>query len=110
MDDHSAITPDNQPFVPPMTEAPVDDEQARSEAIDKQLGDIVNHPAWERIEAMLQARIDDFKGLKSVDFSGQSLDQVGQKFLVARMVAEELETILNNVRSANQAVREANEQ
>ncbi len=107
--DNSAITPDNQPFVPPMTEAPVDDAQAQAEAVDKQLGDIINHPAWEQIENMLKTRIDEFKTLRSADMAGLSLDQVGQKFLVARMVAEELENVLQKVRAANEASREANE-
>jgi hypothetical protein len=107
--DNSAITPDNQPFIPPMTEAPVDEAQAEAEALDKQLGDIVHHPAWDRIEAMMQERIEEFKTLRSADMAHLSLDQVGQKFLVARMVAEELELILNRVRSAAEADK-ANEQ
>ncbi len=107
--DNAAITPDNQPFMPAMTEEPVDPGQLEAEASDKQLGDIVNHPAWDRIEAMMQEHINEFKTLKSADLSGLKLEEVGQRFLVARMVAEELEGILISVRTAGEATRATEE-
>ena len=88
-----------------MTEEPQDTQQEAAEAVDKQVADITNHPGWDRVEARLRASIDEYKTLRSADLAGLKLEEVGQRFLVARMVAEELESILTWVHSVDDMVR-----
>lgn len=70
---------------------------------DKQIANLAEHPGWLEIEKLMSDKIDYYKKMNGLDTSKLTLEEIGQKFIVSNLVADELEQILNIVKStANQ--------
>jgi hypothetical protein len=70
---------------------------------DKQIANLAEHPGWIEVQKIMSDKIDYYKKMNGLDTSKLTLEEIGQKFIVSNLVADELEQILNIVKStANQ--------
>ena len=70
---------------------------------DKQIANLAEHPGWLEVEKIMTDKIEYYKKMNGLDTSKLTLEEIGQKFIVSNLVADELEQILNIVKStANQ--------
>ena len=105
--DNSALPPED--FV--LNAEPI--QEAQDEAIsvaldeDKQLASLKGMSGWERIAKDMQTDIDDLALLRTVDMSGLSIADVGERFLIASSIAAHLEKYLTRVENAAKAVADA---
>lgn len=64
---------------------------------DLALASLSENEGWKQLRGWLEQRRDDYKQMNHIDTSAMSLDEIGQKFVVASLVADEIDTILNRV-------------
>ena len=64
---------------------------------DKQIANLINHPGWLEIVKVMQEKVEFYKKMSGVDTSKMNLEEIGQKFIVSNLVADELQGILNLV-------------
>jgi predicted enzyme related to lactoylglutathione lyase len=69
----------------------------QEETKDKQIANLVNHPGWLEIVKVMQEKVEFYKKMSGVDTSKMNLEEIGQKFIVSNLVADELQGILNLV-------------
>lgn len=69
----------------------------QEETKDKQIANLVNHPGWLEIVKVMQEKVEFYKKMSGVDTSKMTLEEIGQKYIVANLVADELQGILNLV-------------
>lgn len=74
-------------------------EQAEILLKDKQIANLADHPGWLEIEKLMTEKVEYYKKMSGLDTSKLSLEEIGQKFIVSNLVADELENILNVVKS-----------
>jgi lipase chaperone LimK len=74
-------------------------EQEEATVKDKQIANLIDHPGWLQIQALMQDRIDYYKKMSGLDTSKLTLEEIGQKFIVSNLVADELAQVLNVVQS-----------
>lgn len=74
-------------------------EQEEANIKDKQIANLADHPGWLQIEQLMQDRIDFYKKMSGLDTSKLSLEEIGQKFIVSNLVADELSQVLNVVQT-----------
>ena len=69
----------------------------QEETKDKQIANLINHPGWLEIVKVMQEKVEFYKKMSGVDTSKMNLEEIGQKFIVSNLVADELQGILNLV-------------
>lgn len=74
-------------------------EQEEANIKDKQIANLADHPGWLQIEQLMQDRIDFYKKMSGLDTSKLTLEEIGQKFIVSNLVADELSQVLNVVQT-----------
>lgn len=74
-------------------------EQEEANIKDKQIANLADHPGWLQIEKLMQDRIDYYKKMSGLDTSKMTLEEIGQKFIVSNLVADELSQVLNIVQT-----------
>ena len=79
--------------------------EAQEETKDKQIANLVDHPGWLEIVKVMEDKVEFYKKMSGVDTSKMNLEEIGQKFIVSNLVADELQGILNLV---NQTANEIN--
>lgn len=72
-------------------------EIQQAELKDKQIANLAEHPGWLEIQKIMEDKIDYYKRMSGVDTSQLSLEEIGQKYIVSNLVADELRGILNIV-------------
>lgn len=78
---------------------------AQAEDGDKELAAVAATPGWQTISARMQADIDALRTGKSLDINGQmSMAEIGQKFVIASAVATHLQSYLDMVNGALEAL------
>lgn len=80
-----------------LPEDTVENEQATLK--DKEIANLAVHPGWLQIEKQMQDRIDYYKKMSGLDTTKLSLEEIGQKFIVSNLVADELSQVLNVVQT-----------
>jgi hypothetical protein len=74
---------------------------------DKQIANLADHPGWLEIQKLMDERIKYYKTMSGLDTSKLTLEEIGQKFIVSNLVADELAQIVNVVtQTANQVNNE----
>lgn len=71
-------------------------------AHDKALAKLFNNSDWLAFEDLVKQELIDLRQLKGIDMTGQQNDEIGQKFRVANLAADEIEKLLLRVREAAQ--------
>ena len=66
----------------------------QEETKDKQIANLINHPGWLEIVKVMQEKVEFYKKMSGVDTSKMNLEEIGQKFIVSNLVADELQGIL----------------
>ena len=74
-------------------------EQEEANIKDKQIANLADHPGWLQIQQLMQDRIDFYKKMSGLDTSKLTLEEIGQKFIVSNLVADELSQVLNVVQT-----------
>jgi lipase chaperone LimK len=74
-------------------------EQEEATLKDKQIANLADHPGWLEIQKIMQDRVDYYKKMSGLDTSKLSLEEIGQKFIVSNLVADELAQVLNIVQT-----------
>lgn len=64
---------------------------------DLALASLDSNEGWRQLREYLEQRRNDYKQMNHIDTSNMTLDEIGQKFVVASLVADEIDTILNRV-------------
>lgn len=72
-------------------------EDKKEEAKDKQIAELAQHPGWLEIVKVMEDKVEFYKKMSGVDTSKMTLEEIGQKYIVANLVADELQGILNLV-------------
>lgn len=78
-----------------------------AESVDKDYAELSLMGGWNRLSADMKSDIDKLRNLKGVDLAGLAMDKVGEKFLVASLVADHLQKYLDKVDNAKKAVANA---
>lgn len=96
--DEQVVAPEApiDPFKPKVHKDQVEQEEILGEK-DKEIKNLSNHPGWKQIREHLQGDIDELKTMSAEDLKGLTMEQVGQKFLVASLAADRLQSVLNRV-------------
>jgi len=83
-------------------------EKTADEKYDELFYMLNQYGGWvEGLKPMIQARIEAYKEMREVDFKGnESMSEVGMKFLLSSLVANELQDLLDQVESRRQQVAE----
>lgn len=107
MQDKSALVPDSYQIVG----EPIQDSEpvvvAAAETADKEVAALLTSKGWQRLSQDMKADIDYLRNLRGADIAGLSMDKVGEKFLVASLVADHLQKYLEKVDNAAKAVADA---
>lgn len=74
-------------------------EQQEATLKDKQIANLAEHPGWLEIQKLMQDRVDYYKKMSGLDTSKLTLEEIGQKFIVSNLVADELAQVLNIVQT-----------
>lgn len=74
---------------------------------DKQIANLADHPGWLQIEKQMQERIEYYKKMNGVDTATLTLEEIGQKFIVSNLVADELSQVLNIVQNTANEINNA---
>lgn len=77
---------------------------------EQSVASLTSHSGWSEVEKYIFERISALQsGLQTAIASGSSFEAIGQRAVVARMAQEELEGILNFVRTREKYISELNE-
>lgn len=82
-------------------------EQQEATIKDKQIANLADHPGWLQIQKQMEERIDYYKKMSGLDTSKLTLEEIGQKFIVSNLVADELSQVLNIVQSTANEINNA---
>ena len=82
-------------------------EQEEANIKDKQIANLADHPGWLQIQQLMQDRIDFYKKMSGLDTSKLTLEEIGQKFIVSNLVADELSQVLNVVQTTANEINNA---
>lgn len=89
---------------------PVTDDTPAQDKITKEQKDLAkigNSPQWKLISKYIDARIDVYKnGLFGENLSGVDTTVIGQRFLAARSVIEEFESLKQQIDKNTEVVNE----
>lgn len=77
----------------------------QEETKDKQIANLVDHPGWLEIVKVMEDKVEFYKKMSGVDTSKMNLEEIGQKFIVSNLVADELQGILNLVNQTANEIR-----
>lgn len=77
----------------------------QEETKDKQIANLVDHPGWLEIVKIMEDKVEFYKKMSGVDTSKMNLEEIGQKFIVSNLVADELQGILNLVNQTANEIR-----
>lgn len=102
--DNQALKPD----APIITEAPETEALAitAAEQDDQKIAALHLSEGWQAITAEMKQDIADLTAMKGVDLKGNSLEEVGQKFIIASTVTTYLQKYIDKVENAAKAVAE----
>lgn len=78
------------------------DEIVELNAHDKALAKLFNNSDWLAFEDLVKRELTDLRQLKGIPLEGQGNNEIGQKFRVANLAADEIEKLLLRVREAAQ--------
>lgn len=79
--------------------------EQQEETKDKQIANLVDHPGWLEIVKIMEDKVEFYKKMSGVDTSKMNLEEIGQKFIVSNLVADELQGILNLVNQTANEIR-----
>jgi lipase chaperone LimK len=82
-------------------------EQQEATLKDKQIANLAEHPGWLEIQKIMQDKIDYYKKMSGLDTSKLTLEEIGQKFIVSNLVADELAQVLNIVQTTANEINNA---
>jgi len=82
-------------------------ETQEAELKDKQIANLAEHPGWLEIQKVMEEKIEYYKKMNGVDTSQLSLEEIGQKYIVSNLVADELKGILNIVTQTAEQINNA---
>jgi len=82
-------------------------EQEEATLKDKQIANLADHPGWLTIQKLMQDRVDYYKKMSGLDTSKLTLEEIGQKFIVSNLVADELAQVLNIVQTTANEINES---
>ena len=74
---------------------------------DKIVASLKGSAGWNKIASEMKEDVDQLRNLKGADLAGLPMDKVGEKFLVASLVADHLQKYLDKVENAAKAVADA---
>lgn len=107
MHDNNALVPEHiQLDAEPIQELENQVVNAAEDA-DREVGSLLGSSGWNRISKEMKADVDKLRNMKGVDLAGKDFAEVGQKFLVASLVADHLQKYLDKVDNAAKAVANA---
>lgn len=76
----------------------VEQEQVeQADTQDLQLAALDGHAGWEQMRQHIEDRIKYHRTMAGVDTAAMSLEDVGKRFIISSLVADELEALLNKV-------------
>ena len=82
-------------------------EQQEAALKDKQIANLADHPGWIEIQKIMQDKVDYYKKMSGLDTSKLTLEEIGQKFIVSNLVADELAQVLNIVQTTANEINNA---
>lgn len=104
-EESGALVPSLEPLVPEDVEETQEEQQEYLNTHDEALASLVFSPGYKVLEDKLQGYIDGLSSGKSVNIDEKdTFEIIGQKYMVARGVADICQELLNTVTSASQAV------
>lgn len=77
----------------------------QEETKDKYIANLADHPGWLEIVKVMEDKVEFYKKMSGVDTSKMNLEEIGQKFIVSNLVADELQGILNLVNQTANEIR-----
>lgn len=107
----SALIPDFDVFNKMREErARVEAEQSESGITksEKHVADLASHSGWQEVEKHIIERVEALqKGVQGAIANGSSFVEIGERAVIAKMVQEELEGVLNFVRTREKYVKDS---
>lgn len=85
------------------------EEVKQAEIKDKQIAELKNHPGWLEIVERLQDKVHYYRTMQGVDTSGLDLKDIGQKYVVSNLVADEIQGIINLVEQTANEIEKSEE-
>jgi len=79
--------------------------EQQEETKDKYIANLADHPGWLEIVKIMEDKVEFYKKMSGVDTSKMNLEEIGQKFIVSNLVADELQGILNLVNQTANEIR-----
>lgn len=81
-----------------------EEERALQEQAEKEVGlsaAVVEEPGWEFRKKELEKRIQGYERGEAIgDLKGMSMSEIGQRYLVQRLVAAELQNVIDEIELA----------
>lgn len=80
------------------------DAEKELEAREFAYSEMARTRGWELFKEEILKKIDTYRGVKNIDPATMSLANIGLRFMVGQSIADELQSLLDRIASAEQEV------